>query len=415
MTDQLDTELASIDPAPAAPVDPRLRAAILADVRAEASPPARRRRRRRAFPLGLFAAVALASGAVAAVVAIRTGDPAPKTVGLGSPVRGPGDPLAGSVRLLPVRAADPAGGLAWGIRTYRTGRGAECWQIGRVLGNQLGVIGQDGLLGDDGLFHALPVERDQCRPLDGAGHLFAFQNTVALANGSTRMTCTFFPRAEPKLPVCRAGRQRIVWHGFLGPDARSVTIDGGATHRVSPSAEGAFMFIDRQADPVRPVARTFTATYVDGSRRTVDDVMPMETTSNGPPRGATPPGYVAPERDLPRPSQVRAVIKLSTAHQGRNVVYRVQFRAPVATRQFGVEYSVRLDGGAAGRRCSTPLHFGGFNTPGNVRAGQRLTIDMSPAIAFRWNRGWCPGTYHGRVVLHDRAHTVGTFTFTVPG
>ena len=51
----------------------------------------------------------------------------------------------------------------------------------------------------------------------------------------------------------------------------------------------------------------------------------------------------------------------------------------------------------------------------DVRAGERISVRLSPASALRWNRGWCPGVYDGRIVLHDAAHTVGRFTIRVPG
>jgi hypothetical protein len=129
--------------------------------------------------------------------------------------------------------------------------------------------------------------------------------------------------------------------------------------------------------------------------------------------GTRPPGYVDPLRTLPTPQRVRTPLHVSTRRLGKNTIYTVRFAAPVSLRRWGVEYSVLVDGTAAGRSCNNrPMRFAGFNTDKNVRAGQPVTIKLTPAIARRWNRGWCPGTYRATVVLHDRAHPLGAFTFT---
>jgi hypothetical protein len=347
----------------------------------------------------------LASVAVAAVKWIGVGAPAPKTTGLGSPVSGPGHPLPGSARLLALRAADPDGGTPWGIRVYKTNRDAACWQVGRVLDGRLGVLGRDGLLGDDGLFHELPVQVDQCRELDGAGRLLAVQNALGLANGTqARLTCrppTFAPSGGDELAPCPAGSVRLLVYGFLGPRARAATLSTGERVRVDPAQEGAFLFVRRLADPGRAPTPVVTATYADGTRRRVDD--------------AALPGYVDPARGLPSPARVRAPLHVTTARWGaRNTVYVIRFRAPVAVRRFGIDYTVLIDGPThgEGRDCERPLHGQRFGTGGNVRAGKTITIPLTPASALRWNRGWCPGRYRVSVVLHDRAHEVGTFTFT---
>jgi len=102
---------------------------------------------------------------------------------LGNPVAsGPrllGGAQPGSVVLSALRVRDPAGGLPWGIRTYRPrnqpssraryGPGATCAQIGHVLDDKLGVIGEDGAFGDDGRFHPLPLQpaSDDCAGAQG--------------------------------------------------------------------------------------------------------------------------------------------------------------------------------------------------------------------------------------------------------
>jgi hypothetical protein len=372
--------------------------------------------RRRALVLALLLALALASVAVAAVRHFTgEGAPAPKRYGLGSPVSGPGRPLPSGARLLGVRAADPDGDLPWGIRLYRTTRRAACWQVGRVLDGRLGVIGRDGLLAGDGLFHELPVEVDQCRPLDGAGHVFAFQNALALDNGvETRLTC--HPRgAVPergRRAACPSGSGRLLLYGFLGPEARAVrlAVAGQAPRTARVGEEGAFLFALRLPDTLDGPRYALTATYADGTTRPVGDVWAGAPDSAV---GGGAPGYVPPERALPAPAHVRRPLRVSTRRVGRNVVYRVAFRAPVAVRRYGAGYSFTLRGPAGGRDCEQ-RPFGTAGTLGdvNVRAGQRLTYTFSPGWQMRWNRGWCPGTYRVTVLLHDRAHPVGSFRFT---
>lgn len=374
------------------------------------------RARGRLVLIAIAVVLLLASVAVAAV-RLTTGAPAPKSTGLGSPVAGPGHPLPGATRLLALRAEDPDDGPAWGIRVYRTTRGAACWQVGRVLDGRLGVLGRDGLLGDDGLFHELPVQRDQCRPLDGAGHLFAFQSTLALGNGvQTVLTCRprqFDRRIQRHVPVCPDGSGRLLLYGFLGPQARRVTTSDGATARVSPTGEGAFLFVRRLDDPTRSLPITLTAAYADGTTREVADVPPVESVENPTDDGSRPPGYVDPLRALPEPARVRARLHVTARRIGKNTNYGIRFRAPVSVRRYGVEYSVLVDGPAhgAGRSCERRLRFAGFNSDENVRAGRPVTVTLTPGIALRWNRGWCPGAYRVTVVLHDRAHPVGSFTF----
>ena len=61
--------------------------------------------------------------------------------------------IASSVRVLPLRVADPDGGPPWGLRVARTSRGLLCVEVGRVVGGRIGVLGRDGAFHDDGAFH----------------------------------------------------------------------------------------------------------------------------------------------------------------------------------------------------------------------------------------------------------------------
>ena len=59
--------------------------------------------------------------------------------------------------MLSVRAQDPNGRLAWGVRLAATTRGLGCLEVGRVQDSNVGVVGQDHAFSDDGKFHPLPV------------------------------------------------------------------------------------------------------------------------------------------------------------------------------------------------------------------------------------------------------------------
>jgi hypothetical protein len=78
----------------------------------------------------------------------------------------------GTVRLT-AQAADPNGGLRWGLRTIQTGGREACLQTGRVKGGVIGVVGQDGAYSDDGRFHLIP-SRDNfpCAGTDANNYLF---------------------------------------------------------------------------------------------------------------------------------------------------------------------------------------------------------------------------------------------------
>ena len=82
-------------------------------------------------------------------------------------------------------------------------------------------------------------------------------------------------------------------------------------------------------------------------------------------------------------------------------------------RRLGLDYHVAVDGPrrGEGRSCEHPMRFLGFGTQDDVRRGERVSFTVTPGIALRYDHGWCPGTYRVRVVLQDRRHPLGGFTF----
>ncbi len=94
-------------------------------------------RRLRIAVSALAAVMTTTTIALAATGVILTGSPVEPAV---HPIAtaGEGIPVEGGVRLLPLRAPDPAGGLPWGMRIIHTTRNLICVQVGRVLDGQLG-------------------------------------------------------------------------------------------------------------------------------------------------------------------------------------------------------------------------------------------------------------------------------------
>jgi hypothetical protein len=191
------------------------------------------------------AAVLLALLVASAVALAVTG-----TFQTGSPVRPPEHPVASAgagvatrgTRLLPIRAADPAEGLPWGMRLVRTTRGLVCIQVARLSGSQLGVLGQDGAFNDDGRFHPVApdvvdyhrvtAEISSCLP---PGQVTSQEASIA-QNG-------FFGAAD-SAAIPRSAR-RWISYGLLGSGAVSVSYrDEGRSHTapVDPGT-GAYLIV----------------------------------------------------------------------------------------------------------------------------------------------------------------------------
>jgi hypothetical protein len=115
----------------------------------------RRRTRWRGVTLGALVALPIAatSGAATAVVLREAVVTAP------DPAQVPDEqtPLAGTARVIPLRAQDPGGGLSWALRVARSKTGFTCMTVGQVKD------GTFGLTGLDGTFRRLPGElSDTC-------------------------------------------------------------------------------------------------------------------------------------------------------------------------------------------------------------------------------------------------------------
>jgi len=132
-----------------------------------------------------------------------------------------------SVRLLPLRVADPQGGPPWGMRLVSTTRGLLCAQVGRVAHGQLGELGVDGAFGEDGRFH--PLAADQLPEVGGQGigadgDCLAPKETFAgEIDGLDRNALS-----NPVGAGLALSRRREISFGLLGPHALAISYRSGA-------------------------------------------------------------------------------------------------------------------------------------------------------------------------------------------
>ena len=246
-----------------------------------------RRRRLRLLAVVVVLVLGGTAAALAAAGVILTGSPV-RPSGPVVPTAGVGIPVVGGSRLLPLRAADPAGGLPWGMRVVHTTRSEICVQAGRVYHGQLGQLGIDGAFGNDGRFHPLPAD--------------VLQNAAGFA-GSWYETCTQPGRTftysslglEANAAIVGAGAEsRSLSFGLLGPHAVSITYrSGNQTHtaRVLPTL-GAYLIVQKytntsptavrsngdnlpypQTDPASPSGALTAIDYEFAGRACVDNAI----------------------------------------------------------------------------------------------------------------------------------------------
>ena len=193
-------------------------------------------------------ALVLATAAItlATTGVILTGSPV-GTVHAPSATVGEGIPVAGGVRLLPLRAADPAGGLPWGMRIIHTTRGLICVQVGRVYDGQLGQLGVDGAFHDDGRFHPLPTDAPPDVLANKAGWMAGNCSrpgaTYAADSVGLELNAATSPRAGAGVPADR----REISFGLLGAHAVSIAYREGSQTRTRPVLPGlgAYLIVQR--------------------------------------------------------------------------------------------------------------------------------------------------------------------------
>ena len=138
--------------------------------------------------------------------------------------------------MLALRAADPQGGLPWGMRLVHTTRGEICVQIGRLDDDQLGQLGIDGAFHDDGRFH--PLAPDILPESDSGDVSCNLGGPIAIGSwpGGDRSAAPNSPERTSFKPTAKDLRS-ISW-GLLGPHAVSITYHTAAGVRTRPVAPG---------------------------------------------------------------------------------------------------------------------------------------------------------------------------------
>jgi hypothetical protein len=404
---------------------------------ARASGSSRRRARWRWRPLVAILVVVVggATVALAATGVLNVGKPVRDASAPPAPSAGNGSVRAKSSRMLSVRAQDPGGGLAWGMRLAATTRGLGCLEVGRVQDGNVGVVGQDRAFSDDGKFHPLPVALSAaspaCAPLDRRGRLFLNVNVGDVpasgvnASGLDVSGSCLPPNAhEPGGAFCPGRDERNLYYGLLGPRATTLTYTGenGAQRTIKlHSPDGAYLIVTRAVEApgsinnaisasLDPSAPITTVTYSNGLRCNFAE--PLPTVHN---ECRLPLGYV------PRPtphythaqlaSPVRAVAR--PAGRGRWKL-TVSFIAHESITNALNEYVIQLQG---------PHGWYGFSSAKNISAGTRITQPIPAPLPL------APGTYHGTVMFatnttpgapsaplainHGTDATVGRFTIHI--
>ncbi len=196
--------------------------------------------------VALVLVLATAAITLAATGVILTGSPV-RTVAAPIATEGEGIPAVGGVQLLPLRAADPAGGLPWGMRIIHTTRGLVCVQVGRVYQGQLGQLGVDGAFHNDGRFHPLPADAlPDVLPNAGGWMTGNCASPGAIYAGDSvglELSAATSPPQGAGVPADR----REISFGLLGVHAVSITYREGSKTRTEPVLPGlgAYLIVQR--------------------------------------------------------------------------------------------------------------------------------------------------------------------------
>jgi hypothetical protein len=257
----LEQRLRAARPETNAPCPPASNAIGLIE-QAQREPQPRRwlRRGGLALPVAVGALVLAAATAGAALLLSSGETVAPAFVLPATPSSGLGEPVPQTLGLLPMRAADPEGGPAWGMRVIRTSRRLLCLQAGRVMGSRLGALGSGYAFHGDKRFHPfLPddaISTDACPAVGASGSAFLPGPPVIVpANGlplagenvahDDQVHCDL-PGQENWGVRCPQSELRQVAVGLLGPHATSIEVSNadGSSFSIAPyGPEGAYLIV----------------------------------------------------------------------------------------------------------------------------------------------------------------------------
>ncbi len=357
----------------------------------------------------------------------------------GSPVRpvvrpiataGEGVPVEGEVRLLPLRAADPAGGLPWGMRIVHTTRGLICVQIGRVLDGKLGQLGVDGAFHDDGRFHALPA--DALPDVLGSGQGWMAGNCASPGDtyAGDSVGLQLSAAGSPRRGAGVSSDRREISFGLLGAHAVGVTYREGAGTRTQPVLPGlgAYLIVQRYTSgrplgsagetdgrdepgnysrPAAPNGALTAITYSYAGRACIDRGN-LRLASCG--LSEVPPPHPAPLPVVHEPLHSDLDI-----HAGVITGAQISFRAPYPVSDAGEDYEVsaRTCHGLAGDGPGADVARGALVT---IPVGTVLSEACSRSVSFtveyvRFVAGLPQPTLLGHVTIHE---PLGTHTAPLP-
>ncbi|HTA15328.1 MAG TPA: hypothetical protein VK781_10785 [Solirubrobacteraceae bacterium] len=164
-----------------------------------------------------------------------------------------GVPLPSSLKVLGLRAADPAGGPPWGMRIIRTSRGQACIQAGRVVDGRVGALGTGYAFHADGRFHPFAPGVGvglECSQVDAGGNLYHARGAITASADGLSLAENTFERVHCDLPDqhnwgvrCPTSQLRLLAFGALGPDATRLSVSfQGRSFDVRPyGPEGAYL------------------------------------------------------------------------------------------------------------------------------------------------------------------------------
>jgi hypothetical protein len=356
----------------------------------------------------------LGTGAALAAGIVLTGAPAgPKVPPV--PTAGYGAAIPVTANPLPLRVADPAGGLPWGLRMVRTTRDDVCLQVGRLADGTIGGLGEDGAFGNDHLFHPFSHNYQDpmgCVPLDAHGH--GFTNAIIWGLPTSAMAgggCLAEFSRRRQVP-CPTQDTRNVYFGLLGPDAASITYvsRGGQTVTVrAVGPDGAYLIVMR----ARPSMFFCSPTAFAQCEQQGDSSSFGASLQNGPIRAVTyqdgrtcrptakypcaPIGLVtgnAPQltpTQLASPIHVRETPTRSSTPPQRLI--KITYTARVAVTSTGSFYYTSLFFPPNLTRSGCHEYATGSSTSADIRAGQQI-VENEDVLAS------CHGIIHGLVRYH---------------
>jgi len=353
---------------------------------------------RRFNALAVTVVLALTGGAIAvAATGVLNGSPVPKVAGTPTPNSGTGVAVAGGARVLALRAADPEGGLPWGIQVVRTTRGETCAQIGRVSDGQVGQLGIDGAFHNDGRFHPLEADTLPNYTSGYASITCMLPSEVVLGYGNAQERNAEWGVERKAAAV---GDLRTISWGLLGPHAVSVTYRTTSGQKTVPASApyGAFMFVGRAQGNLRhaeipgfyggaimghQVGLVLGLGRMASAPGSVTRIvyrfgallcsvgLPVHGMKRCPVLRPPSPSTYEPTRNLHEPVRVKAVPQAHKQCDRAFLLYpcyraQVEFKAPYAVTSAGSEYSIQ-----AGSTChnATPSNWSVIR---NIRQGETV-------------------------------------------